>query len=371
MSQREREQREAKKVSASDWAEKQKGRGFERTAIRLPEGWEMYKLEEGVHDVDVMPFIVGKGNPAADEGYQHFERQWGQHRVPKANGFSDSYCCAWECFKKPCYVCRWLTNFGQKASKDMVKGMKIGTRHLWIFNPKPGEANPPYKLFDSNDWNRGLGFRELMQDALKVAGDAGSDFSDLKNGMTLRLTIKEQPPFDPKGKPYPAVVRIDLVARKHRGYPDDLLDKMPCLDDCLIEFDADKMEQLLTQGGVDNNKQEESAPPPPQAKASPPATKPAPKPEEKPAPSSKQEVEVEVGDTVKHRRYGKCEVLSVSDDGKLKLKDEDDDVHRMVKPDEVTFVEKGGKPAAPKQKEATPPPAAASRRAAPVDDDDD
>lgn len=49
--------------------------------------------------------------------------------------------------------------------------------------------------------------------------------------------------------------------------------------------------------------------------------------------------EIEVGSTVKHKKYGTCEVVKVNKDGSLNLKDEDDDEYKKVPADKCELVE--------------------------------
>src|SRR6266852_5705396 len=102
MNRREKDKKKKRLTNASGWA-KEQDKGFVSTSIQLPDGIENYKLEVGIHLVDVMPYRVGKGNPRADEGMVHFEREFIVHRVPApGKKMPDSYCCAWQCFEEKC-----------------------------------------------------------------------------------------------------------------------------------------------------------------------------------------------------------------------------------------------------------------------------
>ena len=62
--------------SARRRAEQHKG-DYESTVVELPEGVEMFKVKsEKAIRIDIIPFIVGKGNPWADEGSLHCERTY-------------------------------------------------------------------------------------------------------------------------------------------------------------------------------------------------------------------------------------------------------------------------------------------------------
>src|SRR5271154_1674773 len=97
---REREDREDKAVSAKRRVTEH-STGFERTTLEVPEGTNFFQLKQsGVKRLEIIPYIVGKGNPFADEGEKHYERTYYVHRSVGAN--NDTYCCPAKNWKKPC-----------------------------------------------------------------------------------------------------------------------------------------------------------------------------------------------------------------------------------------------------------------------------
>src|SRR5512146_2728484 len=97
-SRREKEKREQRKKDARSWADDQK-QGWTPTAVKLPEGVEFWKPEEGENYIDVIPYKVEKGsdekggNPRCDSGYEHFERTFEVHRIPGTGKFGNPYAC--------------------------------------------------------------------------------------------------------------------------------------------------------------------------------------------------------------------------------------------------------------------------------------
>lgn len=241
-SERERRKEQARKTSATEWAKSQT-KGFEATAVKLPEGIEFYKLEVGTHAVDFMPFLAGKGNPRADEGFEHFEREYDAHRVPTpASTRPNLYCCSWTCFGRKCAVCDYLRHHANSGDPDLVKLLRATRRHLWLVNDKPGDADNPLKVFDSNHFNKGTGFGEMMADAINSVPKYAR-FADLRKGMTLQLTVKELSGGKFK---YNAVTRIDFLSRDY-DYPEEMLDRAPCLDAMLVEPKYATVAALLNQ----------------------------------------------------------------------------------------------------------------------------
>lgn len=248
---RENDRRELKRTDARGWARQQE-RGFEATCVKLPDGVNFFKIDKaGTYIVDILHYIVGKGNPRADEGFLHFEREYQSHRIATPNGMRP-YCCQWATFGKKCAACDWLKDHGKNAPEDIVRQMRPSFRHLWnIVDLNSKERN--VQVYDSNHFNKGLGFGEQIATALNSV-EAYKDFSELKGGFTLHLTTKEV--SFPGGKYYP-VVRMDFLPRK-QDYDDDMYDKLVCLDSCLVEVKYDTMMATIMQEPAKSRDEEES-----------------------------------------------------------------------------------------------------------------
>lgn len=383
---KDREREKARRTSARDWAGKQDQSGGS-TCVKLPEGVEFYKLEVGTHKLDFLPFITGKNNPRADEGMEHFERTYEAHRIATPDGHR-LYACRKSCFGKRCAVCDWLVKNGGTADQELVKDMRAKTRHLWLVNAKPGETKKPVvKVLDTGHFNRGMGFGELMVDAINSL-DEGVDPFVLENGYTATLTVKEQ--VMPRGK-YNAVTRIDLRPHSY-DYPSDLLDKLPCLDDMLVDVGYDDLRKLLdpesAQDDDRNGDDDHDAPvshrkpaakddddddddnTPAQRKGG--KAKPDDDDDDTPAKGkTAKELGLKVGDYVDHPEHGECKIIRISGDGtSLKLEDEDDEVHSAISPESVTKVKLADDKDDDDDDDDTP----AARRGGktkPDDDDDD
>ena len=148
-------------------------RGFEDTDLKLPDGCEKFLLSKyksgEVIAVDFMPFVVGKGNPDCDEEWIYYRRVYWTHRLPTPKApRGQEFCCDGVFGRGRCRVCRWLEKVN---NAELAKECKRKTKLLWLLNDKPGtppgEGNP-WKVFKSGDFNRGMGFGEQMQAALKA-----------------------------------------------------------------------------------------------------------------------------------------------------------------------------------------------------------
>lgn len=235
---------EERRTSARDWAKKPSLSGFESMCVKLPEGVEQYKLEIGIHKVDFMPYKAGKWNRRADEGFAHFELEYEAHRVPTGNG-TQLVLCRRATMDKSCAVCDWLKRNGGHADRDLVAKLRATTRHLWVVNDRPGSKKNTLKVLDANHFNKKKGFGEQMAAAINTL-DEGAEPFNLKGGYYAVLTIEEE--TFPGGK-YTLASRIDLRPRDY-DYPSDILDRAPCLDDCLIDPGYDDVLRLLDTGST-------------------------------------------------------------------------------------------------------------------------
>lgn len=380
-----------KKAPIKAWAESKTG-GFEATCIRLPEGVGFWKpTEEKVYKLDVIPYLVGKVNKAADEGYIYPLLTYTVHRGLGLEGKS-TYVCNAKTFERDkarckCYVCHWLAHQGGSADPELVKNLKKKDRVLMnvldvtdsvskekgiqILDQPFGGPKNPY-------------FGQILKDKIATLEEY-QDFFDLAAGYTLHCKVVKDS-FE--GSSFMKVVNIEMTPRKYK-YPESMVEEALVLDDILIYTSPKEMKAIFHQteddgtgdeedtgrdetGGGDDEQEEEEAPRRTQAKK---AGKPAPpsdddeEPEEtedddtdtedepparkgKSAPAkndkAKKTVEettaedagIEVGDTVEHPEFGVCQVVKISGDGtSLTLEDADEDLHKAVGPEEVTKVE--------------------------------
>lgn len=355
-SRRDKERKKAKKTSALDWAKQQAQKGPK--CIRLPDEVSFWTPEPGVYDVDFMPFLAGTTNPRADEGFQHFEREYEAHRVPMPDGTAEKVTCNWKCFRHKCAVCDFMASPRAIGDQELLKSLRTSTRHLWLVNDKPGSKKIEWKVFETNHYNKGQGFGEMIADALNTNPEY-ADFTDLENGMKLRLTVKK---LTGPGFTWNGVVRIDFLKRDYT-YPDSVLDEAPCLDDMIVEHDFKEMKKVFDAGSGDNE-EEQNGEAPRKKKAVEEDEddsdedqdedeeldgdddgdidddEEAPVPAKKKKETTAKSKGLSVGDTVIYTPDDgdqvEAEIVKISPDGtSLTLKDEDGDVIKAVSPDDV------------------------------------
>ncbi len=357
---KEREAEKRRKLPpASDWArDAAQGRGSKH--LKLPEGVELYKLEIGEHEVDFMPYLVGKNNPRADKGLPHYVREYRCHALPGPDGKSSKYCCRADCFGEPCPPCKLIGKGG--LSKELYDTLKQKFRMLWLINDKPGATDPrkiKWKVLDIHHYNRGHGFGELMADAINILRRKGGDPFDLEEGFTAILTVKEQ---SMPGSKFNDVTRIDFTKRDY-SYPEEVYDHAPCLDAMLVDPTVEGLAKVLESGEdiPDAPDSEEGKPwvadddeDDKPVSRSRPARREEPDEDEdeddEPKAKAKdadngheqktaKELGLKAGDIVTHRKHGECKIVRVSKDGtSLVLEDNDDHEFPGIPADSVKKV---------------------------------
>ena len=256
---RERERQKSRRQSAREFVAEQESKGGTK-CYTVPEGYEEYKLEPGTHEIDFMPYLAGKNNPKSDKGFECFRRKYGVHWVPDLTGRSKGVICRAETFGQPCAACDYLRN----ASREIWKAMHCKIRNLWLVNDKPGDKKSKPKVMDTHDKNRGQGFTELLGDAINDVEYEDHPFT-LEGGHKARMTVKAVP-RDDQGNTYNAATRFVLKPRDY-SYPVALLEKMPCLDDCLPDPGYDEVAALLQGRAAKNGQLDDEDEDQPKAKA--------------------------------------------------------------------------------------------------------
>ena len=371
---RERDKREVRRTNAKEWAQKQE-QGYEPTAVKLPEGMKLYKLEEGTHEIDIIPFRAGANNPNADEGMEHFEAEYAVYRIPRPDGNFDRYCALSHK--------RWgeadpVAQYRNKVSKEEADALRPQLRHLFLVNDKPGDPKNPLKVMDAVHYNRQLGFGEQLVTAINAMEDDDAPFYALEGGKTLRIKVADAK--------FGSVSRIDLVRRKH-DYPESMLDKAPCLDDCILKPKGSVLKKALglEEGSSRNGEDEDREAPDNKPYRSSAATakkasreKPPKDDEEENDDPTAKEAGLEVGDRVMFQGE-EFEIIKISKDGSsLTLEDDSGDEQTGIAPKEVKKL-KASKPVEDDEdedededeEEETPKKKTVAKKSSKDDDDDD
>ena len=344
---REKRKQERRRASAKEWANKP-DRQFEPTCIALKEGFEFVKWERpGTYKYDVMPYVVGEGNPDADQGFDFFERTYSCHRGLGAEGKSSYFCPAQnraDGAEEPCYPCVKIAREGNSMDQDLVASLRAKRRIMlnvkdvtdgkWegkktqVLDQPYGSAKRPF-------------FGTMLKDVAQI--EEYQDFWMPDSGLTMIVKVAEDSMGT--GSKFMKATSIAFVPRKY-NYADDVAEESCPLDDCIIVPDYDDMKNLLEMGGVKEEEPEKEEP-----------TRGRQKEEEPEEPEEEGELEEgeegtsertaeELGLKVKQivtYQQGKneleCEILKISGDGtSLTLEGPKGEIIKAVSPEDVEIV---------------------------------
>lgn len=248
MSQRDREDRMERVVDASQRVETHKGGGFERTAIRVPDGLKLFTpKKEGTYAFEIIPFDAKDGNPNCKPGDYYFERSYFVHRIPDpTRDGASAYCCNRATFRRStCAVCDFIAKERSRPNFNdaLCKQLKLSERQLWL-------------LYDWDETSKGLQlwdisfflFGKYLDNKIKLARPSDRDvfakFASPKFnvGSTVKATgaLKSMG----KGQPFLEFAGIELAARRD-PVPRELYDHQFCLDDLPIEWKYDEVMDVL------------------------------------------------------------------------------------------------------------------------------
>lgn len=237
MDRRKQKNREMKYASAKDRAEKRES-GFESTSIKIPDGMTFFSFKKsGIYRIDVFPYLVGKGNPFADEGMYHYERTYFCHR--NIGTGQNAYVCLAKTFNKRCPICEHRSQIESRGGdQETIKSLKSSERQLWIVKDL-NNAEEGFMLMDQSHYLFGRHIDAKV--AAADPEDGYETFFHLEGGKTLKISVTEQSFL---GRSYNAASDIEMKPRK-QDYDTSIMDDMPCLDDLLVELSYDKLKKIF------------------------------------------------------------------------------------------------------------------------------
>lgn len=248
---REKEQREVRYADAKERAEKH-DKGFEPTALNVPKDAKLFRFKKkGLYRLDFLPYVAGKGNPFADEGFLAYERTYYAHRVPTATG-KPLYVCLARTFGAPCPVCAFIAKALREGTIDQAtaKAMNVKERQLFnvidLDNSKEG-----VQLFEFNWFQLGKLIDSRMEKKEKY-----KSFYYLKGGYTVEIEVEEGS-FEGRTTYKP----LGISFEPRDNYDNDILDQVHNLDAIPKRLTYEELEKILLEGGEDNG-EEKDAPAP-------------------------------------------------------------------------------------------------------------
>lgn len=206
-------------------------RGFQSKSIRLPEGFNLFKVEkEGTKRLDFFCYLVGEGNPYAEPGEMFYERTFHTHRGVGPN--NDTFCCLSRTAGKRCPICEHRSQLEREgADKDTIKNLRPKERQLYILKDLE-DAERGYQIWDVSFYL----FGECLDKRLKRVNNDPSlsfwdDFAHPSHGSTLVVDFEEK---SYAGQAFYNATAIDFVKRRADYDEDKVLSEVPCLDELVI-----------------------------------------------------------------------------------------------------------------------------------------
>ena len=231
--------------------------GYANPSLKLTDDIKTFNLDKaGVKKVEIVPYVVGKGNPYADEGKEHFERTYFVHRG--IGPMSANYTCprrSTEHLPKPlpCPICEYQQKMRRdpEADEEFIKELEAKERQL--FNVVDHDAADDVLLWDISYHLFGKGLYEHVKNSDEEEGY--EFFADPDDGFTLKLGVKER---SYGGRAFYEVATITFKDRKEE-LSDAYLDAAICLDELVVFTPYDELKAIFLEGltGKDDDEEEE------------------------------------------------------------------------------------------------------------------
>lgn len=237
---RKEEQRKRRVTSARDRAEKHGSEG--RNTVKLPDDASFFSVKaEGTKRIDIIPYVVGEGNPYADPDSYHYERTYWVHRGIGPN--NETHVCPAKTFKKPCPVCEYRGKLAKDPDADDKTVKDLLPKERQLFNVV--DAADPDKGVQVWDWPFWTFGRHLDGKVKNADPEDGYEyFADPEKGFRLKIGITEQ-----SGGSYSFFDCADIEFKPREPLDEEIVNAAHCLDDLIIEPDYDELKKLFLQTG--------------------------------------------------------------------------------------------------------------------------
>jgi len=245
---RQSKKREKRSVAGATAKRREKaGQGFS-DMFNFPKGTETFGIDSsGVKRIDIVPYVVGKGNPNAEDGAFYWERTFFAHRGIGVN--NDWVVCPARTVKKPCPICELAAKMQKDADadEDAVKALSPSKRML--VNVRDLKKDPDkVKVWHVSHWYFGKALDEALASAYEDHEDNMDNFCDPEGGHYLKCMAET----GWEGQGY-QIARVDFVPRKE-DLTDEILEKAVCLDDALNIKSYEEIKEMLYAGEDEDEK---------------------------------------------------------------------------------------------------------------------
>lgn len=386
MAGRKAEKRQIRYTSAKEASEREdSSRGSK--ALKVPKGVTMSQIfkKKGVKKFDILPYVVGQGNKGADEGMVYYKRLYFVHDNVGID--NDKYCCLKANWGEPCPVCEHFYKLKQEGKAwDDIKVFRPKERELFNLIEKEHE-DEGVQVLDFNKYQFGRILQELVNDSEKATEeeDNYTNFFHLEGGKSLHVTVIEEDFMGkPIGKP------SNIVMKRRKDYPEEMLDKVFCLDDMIRKPSYEELDKAFHAVPKEEEEEDDddAEDTPPRGRSNKPAKDEDEDEEDTDLPEDEDEdeedkepaaaVKYAVGDFVMYRGL-ECQIEKISKDGKTinvqDLENDDDyvvkDITKLSPVDKSDGEDEDDTPDHMKPKGKKPPTNGKAKPPAKDDEDDD
>lgn len=327
------------------------------THLNVPVGVELFQPQAKSYKLDFSLYEVGKHNPyCKDTGALYYELTYWRHRNIGPN--NDVYCCPNKMRKERCAVCEYRAGIEKQGCPDGMDRKVWWRKEVSPFNPQEMQLWLPHIRGGDDEkvllWDIShFCFGKLLDQLRKAAEEDDTyktDFDDPKAGSYLNVTFADEKAEDFS---FLKALSIEFVPRPKGMNPAllnhninlELIPVIPTYEELRKAFlqiesdgDDDRVPRDEPSDGKKgrnkpkSNEWEDEAPPSKTEKAVEKEEK-QPEPEKEP---TAQDLGLEEGMKVQHRKFGICEIRRISGDGtSLTLLDAEDEVHKACSPADV------------------------------------
>lgn len=364
-----RDKRERRQSAARKRAETH-STGFSTTLLRMPEGVSFFETEKGIREVDIVPFIAGKGNPFAEVGELYFERTFWCWRYIGAE--EKTYACLHKTFGKKDPVQEWKNEESKNPNADQKYLKDLSPKERQLFLVWDHADKTKLQIWEVSHHLFGKLLDSRIKNSPERLGWDQFYFPD-EDGMSLRLTFEEQ---SGGGFTWLDVTAIDFIPRDE-ALPDKIQNHGICLDDIIVETSYNELRQVFLQvdeegEGRPAKKDEKKEEKKEERTEKVETKKEEPKTETKKAVTA-EDLGITKGDEVVHDKV-LCTVVKIAEDGTLTLMDSNDDIIKGVDPSNVKIpkTEKvETKKEEPKKETKKEEPKAETKKEKPTESDED
>ena len=249
-SRKEKVRKERRRADARSAAEKAE-MGGRKIPLKLPKGMsQFFYTDNKTYRLDYLEYPVGQGNPEADFDekdpfYYHSRKYW----VHKPVGADEQMvACLKKNWNEPCPMCEHLESIPREERWGSQKDLAVA------ISPKQRQI---FALRDNDDLKKGVqiqethykfGIGEELEGKI-LAKERYKTFANQEGGRTVEATVR-------KNKKGGWDIR-SLELEQRDEIPDEIMDKVPCLDDLIIKPTYEEFSKLYHQGKVAKKKKKD------------------------------------------------------------------------------------------------------------------